>query len=63
MFWVYSDDKGNFVKVISLHIGKTKSIKNASYWANKKQALSWLGSVKRKFPNMELKKCELKIVG
>lgn len=62
MFWVYSDNRGNFVKIVSIHIGKTKSINKSSYWENKKAALSWFDSVKSKFPNMELKKCGLKIV-
>lgn len=62
MFWVYSDNKGNFVKTESLLLKKTKKITNASYWVNKKQALSWHGFINKKFPNMELKKAELVLV-
>jgi hypothetical protein len=62
MFWIFTDNKKNFVKVDSLYIGRTKSINKASYWIKKKQALTWQSYVKRKFPNMELKRCELKII-
>jgi hypothetical protein len=62
MFWVYADNKGNFVKAESLLLKKTKKITNASYWINKKQALTWQSSINRKFPNMTLKKAELILV-
>jgi hypothetical protein len=58
MFWIYADDKGNFFK----DYGRTKNINKADFWINKKQALTWQGSIKKKFPTMELKKAMLKII-
>jgi hypothetical protein len=62
MFWIYADDKGMFLLVQSLHLSRTKNINKASFWINNKQALTWQGSVKKKFPNMELKKATLKLI-
>ena len=58
MFWIYVDNKGNFFR----DFGRTKNINKADFWINKKQALTWQTSIKKKFPTMELKKATLKVI-
>ncbi|MCK9446277.1 hypothetical protein M0Q50_05235 [bacterium] len=58
MIYVYSDGK-KFVKVNGLDITFTKNINKASRWYNKKDALSWLGTIIRANDKMTLRETEL----
>jgi len=60
-FWVFTDGT-NFVNVGSLmKLTKVKSIDRASFWPNKKQALSWVNHIGKKFPKMQIKEAKLTI--
>lgn len=58
MIYVYSDGK-KFVKVNGLDIKFTKNINKSSRWYNKKDALSWLGTIIRANDKMTLRETEL----
>lgn len=65
-FWVYKDDKDNFVRIknnslYQLKLSKTKNINNASYFTKKKNGLSWESYILKNYPNMKLTECELTI--
>lgn len=64
-FWIYKDDKDNFIIIKTiLHqikLGKTKNINNASYFVKKKSALSWESYILKNYPGMKLTECELTI--
>lgn len=59
-FYLYK--KGDkFIKINELKISLSKSIDNASFWANKKSAKSWKNSVERKYPDAILVEAGFKI--
>jgi hypothetical protein len=65
MFYVYVIDEFTFVKIgkkNKITIGKTSDVTKMAYWPNKKNALSWKGIIKTKFPLAELKPAVLKIL-
>lgn len=62
MFWIYADDKGNYYADWVVGFRKTKNITKASFWTNKKEALTWRRSIQKKFTTMELKKATLKVI-
>lgn len=59
MIWVYSDNKGNILNVNTWK--KTKTFKNATFWTNKRMAITWKKYVIKKFPNMILTKTKISL--
>ena len=62
MFWIYTDDKGNYITDCITRFGRTKTLNKAAVWDNRRNALSWKRKIKNKFPTMELKKATLTII-
>ena len=59
-FYLYK--KGDkFIKINELKISLSKSIDNASFWANKKSAKSWKTKIEDKYPDAILVEAGFKI--
>ena len=59
--YVFTDGK-RFLIVGKDGLHRTSNIDNASYWCGKKKALSWVRSINKKYPDMEIKKIGFRIL-
>lgn len=58
MFYLYTDGQ-RFISIGGISIHRTKKIEKASYWFNKKRALSWKTYIQKRYPEFELKEATL----